>query len=92
MPYNILPYTFYHSVRSCSSPDDNVTVTASPDLLTVSGSWVTVTYKGVESPSKDDMVAVYSPTPDRPSLDPHKSAPVKYIVSVGGYLLRTHAC
>ena len=70
----------------CTFPllsDDNITVTASPDLLAVSGSWVTVTYKGVEKPSKDDLVAVYSPTPDRPSLDPRKSAPVKYIVSAG---------
>ena len=75
--------TCHCSACSCSSPDDSITVTASPDLLAVSGSWVTVTYKGVEKPSKDDLVAVYSPTPDRPSLDPRKSAPVKYIVSAG---------
>ena len=73
----------YSCACSCASADDSITVTASPDLLAVSGSWVTVTYKGVEKPSKDDLVAVYSPTPDRPSLDPRKSAPVKYIVSVG---------
>ena len=60
-----------------------MTITASPDVLAVSGSWVTVTYKGVEKPNKDDLVAMYSPTPDRPSLDPRKSAPVKYIVSWG---------
>ena len=48
-------------------------------MLATSGSWVNVTYKGVEKPSKEDLVAVYSPTPDRPSLDPRKSAPVKYI-------------
>ena len=75
--------TCHCSARSRFSPDDSITVTASPDLLAVSGSWVTVTYKGVEKPSKDDLVAVYSPTPDRPSLDPRKSAPVKYIVSAG---------
>ena len=72
------------SVHSHSSPDENVTVTASPDVLAVSGSWVTVTYKGVEKPSKDDLVAVYSPTPDRPSLDPRQSAPIKFIVSWEG--------
>lgn len=75
-----------HSVHSFSSSDEDVIITASPDLLPVSGSWVTVTYKGVESPSKDDMVAVYSPTPARSSLDPHKTAPVKYIVSEGSHI------
>ena len=34
----------YSCACSCSSPDDSITVTASPDLPAVSGSWVTVTY------------------------------------------------
>ena len=38
----------------------------------------------MEKPNKEDLVAMYSPTPDRPSLDPRESAPVKYIVSGKG--------
>ena len=82
----------YCSARPRSSPDDSITLTASPDLLATSGSWVNVTYKGVENPKKEDVVAVYSPTPDRPSLDPRRSAPIKFIVGWERSICTTCAC
>ena len=57
-----------------------MSISASPALLESSGSWVKVVYSGVKDPKKDDLVAVYSPTPDTPEVDLLKYSPIKYVV------------
>jgi len=53
-----------------------VSISASPDVLTVSGQEVTVSFSGVPSPATTDWIAVYAPTND--SSEFIKSTPVKY--------------
>jgi hypothetical protein len=59
--------------------DENITLSASPSSLESSGSWVKVFFSGVQDPKKDDMIAVYSPTRDTPTMDLSKYAPLKFI-------------
>ena len=61
--------------------DPSISLTASPSMLPKSGSWTTLNYSGVQKPSDDDIIAVYSPTPDKPKIDLN-TAPVKMFVSV----------
>ena len=63
--------------------DSSISLKASPDVLEKSGSWLNLSYSGIEKPTEDDLIAVYSPTPDKPKID-LQTAPVKMFVSACG--------
>ena len=55
-------------------------VTVSPTLVESSGDWVTVQWSNVESPSTNDVVAVFPSASG--ILDYKKNAPIKFQVNV----------
>ena len=65
--------------RATRSIDDAVTISISPTKLNNSeADWVNVTWSGVQSPSNDDWIGVYSPPVNGTTIDHSAHAPVKY--------------
>lgn len=65
--------------RAKRSIDDTVLIKVSPTELNAPGAdWVKVTWTGVQKPSRDDWIGVYSPPVNGSNIDPSLHAPVKY--------------
>jgi len=60
--------------------DDAIQLWASPTLLNSSGDWVTVNWKGVSLPSKDDWVGIWVLPNSSVTIDARKRAPIKFQV------------
>lgn len=56
--------------------DPSVKISATPNLLHETAQYVRVRFEGVQKPSKDDWIGVYSPS----DVDVKKTSPVKYKV------------
>jgi len=54
--------------------DGNITLSASPKILTAPSEWVTVSWSGVREPTDQDWIGVFSPG----DIDISRTAPVKY--------------
>ena len=68
--------------------DDKINIQADPTVPNTSGSWVTVSWNGVDSPNAGDWIGVYEPAQANYSA----TAPVKYQVSCDGIVYEIPVC
>jgi hypothetical protein len=63
-----------YNTRLVEQADPHFKITASPNVLHENAEFVTVVYEGVQNPTKNDWIGVYSPA----NVDIKNTSPVKY--------------